>query len=67
MSEERLDRLEMLAAEQERTIETLSGELAKQWETVERLERRLEALARRLVELEERTGADVPVTRPPHW
>jgi SlyX protein len=68
MSEEdRITRLEMLAAEQERTIEELSGQLAEQWKEVEALRRRLDALSRRLIELEENAAPDTPVTKPPHW
>ncbi|WP_157019324.1 SlyX family protein [Mesorhizobium xinjiangense] len=64
---ERLARLEMIATEQERTIEELSGQLAAQWTVIDRLEKRLAALTQRLLELEEQNAPDVPVTRPPHY
>jgi SlyX protein len=65
--EERITRLEMLTAEQERTIEELSGQLAEQWKEIEALRKKLDVLTRRLVQLEEQTAPDIPVTRPPHW
>lgn len=65
--EERLTRLEIGAAEQERTVEELSGQLAEQWKTIERLERQLAALTDRLRALEDIRERDVPVTKPPHW
>ena len=68
MSEaDRLTQLEMLAAEQDRTIEELSGQIATQWKEIETLRHKLDVLTRRLVELEANAAPDVPVTRPPHW
>lgn len=64
---ERLTALEVRHAEQERTIEELSGQVAEQWRTIERLRRRVELLTERLLGLEERTAPDIPVTKPPHW
>lgn len=66
-TDERLTALEVRAAEQEHTIEELSGQLAEQWKTVERMQRKLDALTERFLALEEQAGPDVPVTRPPHW
>ena len=52
MSEaDRLTQLEMLAAEQDRTIEELSGQIAAQWKEIETLRHKLDVLTRRLVEL----------------
>lgn len=67
MNEERLEKLEILAAEQEKTIEELSAQLAAQWTTIERLQKKLDSLTQRFLALEEQTAPDVPVTRPPHW
>lgn len=68
MSEaDRLTQLEMLAAEQDRTMEELSGQVAAQWKEIEMLRKRLEVLTKRLVELEANAAPDIPVTRPPHW
>ncbi|MCO6049301.1 SlyX family protein [Mesorhizobium sp. RP14(2022)] len=63
---ERLSELEMRHAEQERVIEELSGEIARQWGVIERLERRLEGLAGRFMSLEEAIPP-APLTKPPHW
>jgi SlyX protein len=63
----RLTALEIRSAEQERTIEELSTEIARQWQVIERLEKRLEALTTRFLSLEEQARPEVPVTRPPHW
>lgn len=67
MSDDRLAKLEMLAAEQERTIEELSGQLAEQWKLIERMQKKLDTLTERFLALEERTAPDIPVTKPPHW
>lgn len=66
-AEERVTDLEVLAAEQERTIAELSEQLSEQWKTVEALRRKLDALTDRFLALEERTAPDVPVTKPPHY
>lgn len=67
MPADRLTTLEIRAAEQERTIEELSAQLAEQWTTVERLEKTVAELAQRFLALEERTAPEMPVTKPPHW
>lgn len=64
---ERLVDLEMLAAEQERTIAELSGQIGEQWKTIGELRRRLDALTERFLTLEEQTAPEIPVTKPPHW
>jgi SlyX protein len=66
-AEDRLTTLEIRAAEQEKTIEELSGQIAEQWKTIEGLRKKLDALTERFLTLEEQTAADVPVTKPPHW
>lgn len=66
-ADERLTALEIRAAEQDHTIEELSGQLAEQWKTVDRMQRKLDALTERFLALEEQAGPDVPVTKPPHW
>jgi SlyX protein len=60
-------KLQMLAAEQEKTIEELSGQVAEQWKAIEALQRRLDRLTERFLALEEQTAPDVPVTKPPHY
>ena len=67
VGEDRLLALEELTAHQAKTIEELSGEIARQGERMQLLEKTLKAMAKRLVELEEESAPDIPVTRPPHW
>lgn len=67
MSQERIVQLETLAAEQERTIEELSAEVARQWQVIERMQKKLDALTERFLALEEQSAPDVPVTKPPHY
>lgn len=63
----RLTELEIRAAEQEKTIEDLSTVLAGQWTVIDQLTKKLDALTRRFLMLEEQNAQDTPVTRPPHW
>lgn len=67
MPADRLTTLEIRAAEQEKTIEELSGQIAEQWKVIERMQRKLDALTARFLELEEQAAPDVPITKPPHW
>ncbi len=67
MPDDRLMTLEIRAAEQEKTIEELSGQIAEQWRVIERMQRKLDALADRFLALEEQAAPDVPITKPPHW
>ena len=67
MSEDRLEKLEILVAEQDKTIEELSGEIAQQWKTIDALQKKLDRLTERFLALEEQTAPDVPITKPPHW
>ena len=63
----RLVDLEIRFAEQERTIEELSGQLAEQWKTIERMQKKLDALTERFLALEEQAAPAHEITRPPHW
>ncbi|PSJ55703.1 SlyX family protein [Kumtagia ephedrae] len=65
--DDRLTALEIRAAEQERTIEELSGQIAGQWKVIDRMQKTLDRLAERFLALEEQVQPDVPVTKPPHW
>jgi len=67
MPADRLTTLEIRATEQEKTIEELSGQIAEQWQVIERMQRKLDALAERFMALEEQSSPDVPITKPPHW
>ena len=64
---DRLTTLEIRAAEQERTIEELSAQIAEQWKVIERMQRKLDALTDRFLVLEEQAAPDEPITKPPHW
>lgn len=65
--DERLVALEIRYAEQERTIAELSDQLAAQWKTLERMQKKLDALTERFLALDERAAPETPVTKPPHW
>ena len=65
--EDRLTALEIRYTEQEHMIAELSGQVAEQWKTIERLQRKLDALTERFLTLEDQAAPDVPVTKPPHW
>jgi len=64
---DRLTTLEIRHAEQEKTIEELSGQIAEQWKVIERLEKTLSALASRFLALEEQTATGHEATKPPHY
>ncbi len=64
---DRLTTLEIRAAEQEKTIEELSAQLAEQWKMMEGLRKKLDVLTERFLTLEEQVAPDIPVTKPPHW
>ncbi len=65
--DDRLTALEMRTAEQERTIEQMSDQIADQWKTVERLQNRLDALTERFLTLEEQSAPAIEAAKPPHW
>ncbi|MGE7370240.1 SlyX family protein [Neorhizobium sp. NPDC001467] len=66
-NEERLVRLEELAAHQAKVIEELSDQLAEQWKVVEQTRAKLDRLTERFLSLEE-TSLEAPaITRPPHY
>ncbi|MGB3390299.1 MAG: SlyX family protein [Pseudaminobacter sp.] len=64
---DRLMALEMRSAEQEKTIEELSGQIAGQWKVIDRLTKKLDALTERFLTLEEQTAPGHEITKPPHW
>ena len=67
MPADRLTTLEIRAAEQEKTIEELSEQIAEQWKVIERLRKSLEQVGHRFADLEERPGPRHEAGRPPHW
>jgi SlyX protein len=66
-ADERITQLEILAAEQERTIQELSAQVAGQWKEIEHMQKKLDALTQRFLALEEQATPETPVTKPPHW
>lgn len=64
---DRLTTLEIRAAEQEKTIDELSGQVAEQWKVIERLQKKLAVLTDRFLALEEQTAPAHEATKPPHW
>jgi SlyX protein len=66
MSSDRLDALEMLVAEQQRTIEDLSDGLLRQQKELDRLTARLRASDDRIAELESGLPA-AGNEKPPHY
>lgn len=64
---DRLVELEIRFAEQEKTIEDLSGEIAEQWKLMTALNKKLNALTDRFLELEEQAAPEISVVKPPHW
>jgi SlyX protein len=66
-AEERITDLEVMVADQERTIAELSAQLTEQWSTIEAMRRKLDTLTGRFLALEEASAPEIPVTKPPHW
>jgi len=64
---ERLTTLEIRIAEQDKTIDELSEQIAEQWKVIERMQRKLDTLTERFLALEEQSAPDIPITKPPHW
>ena len=59
--------LQIAVAHQGKTIEDLSTAVADQWKLIDRLQKKLDALSSRFLELEETAAPGVEVTKPPHW
>lgn len=64
---DRLTKLEELAAHQAKTIEELSDQLAEQWKIVEQTRAKLNRLTERFLSLEETSLDAPPITKPPHY
>jgi len=65
--EERLVKLEELAAHQAKVIEELSDQLAEQWKVMEQTRAKLDRLTERFLTLEESSLEAPAITRPPHY
>ncbi|WP_412058293.1 SlyX family protein [Bartonella sp. DGB2] len=67
LNETRFIELEIKITEQEKLIEELSILITNQWHRLEQLHKKLDALSKRFLELEEQAQPAIPITRPPHW
>ena len=67
MSETRITELEMIAAEQARTIDELSGMVAEQWKTIDAMRKNLEEISERFHAVGETTPGRPENVKPPHW
>lgn len=65
--ENRLVRLEELAAHQAKTIEDLSDELARHYRESSAMRHTLDRLTERLLSFEEQTTDAPAITKPPHY
>ena len=63
---DRIDRLEMRVAEQERVIEDLDATVTAQWTAIDQLRRQLGQFVDRLADAERRLPAE-PDAPPPHY
>ncbi|MCB1463972.1 MAG: SlyX family protein [Nitratireductor sp.] len=64
---QRITALEETIAHQAKTIEELSGEVARQWDTIRALQKKVDALTERFLALEEVATPPAESRRPPHW
>jgi SlyX protein len=62
-----IEDLEIMVAHQAQTIEELSEELRRAFETIERIQRALKALGERFEALEAVATPKAEVTKPPHY
>jgi SlyX protein len=65
--EHRIMDLETLVTHQARTIDELSSLVAEQWQAIEAMRGKLEALAERFMALEEQALSRPESGKPPHW
>lgn len=65
--EQRITKLEELAAHQARVIDELSTELANQWTLVDHLRKKLDRLTERFSAVEQASLEAPAVTPPPHY
>jgi SlyX protein len=63
----RIEDLEIMVAHQAQTIEELSEELRRAFETIERIQRALKGLGERFEALEAVATSKAEVTKPPHY
>ena len=63
----RLTDLEMIAADQARTIDELSGMIAEQWKIIDGMKKRLDTLSERFQAVEDGAPGVPENVKPPHW
>lgn len=66
-TENRLIDLETIATHQAKVIEELSALVADQWQTIDKMQKKLEALITRFHSFEDQASAPPENTKPPHW
>ncbi|MGB8816527.1 MAG: SlyX family protein [Rhizobiaceae bacterium] len=59
--------LEILVAHQGKAIDELSAAVSEQWQTIDRLQKKLDALTSRFLTLEETATPAIESAKPPHW
>jgi SlyX protein len=64
---ERITELEEKLAHQSVTIDELSLALAEQWQQMDKMKSKLDALTKRFLDLEDATGPSPEITKPPHY
>jgi SlyX protein len=65
--DERISSLEISAAHQQQVIDDLNAVVIAQAGELASLRRRLDALTKRFLVVEEQIAPDVPIDKPPHW
>ena len=66
-TENRLIDLETIATHQAKVIEELSALVADQWQTIDKMQKKLEALITRFHSFEDQAAPPPENTKPPHW
>ena len=67
MSEARITELEMIAADQSRTIDDLSAMVAEQWKVIDAMRKKLDEMSERFHAVEETALGRPENVKPPHW
>jgi SlyX protein len=65
--ENRIMDLETLVTHQARTIEELSSIVAEQWQVIDAMRGKLDALTERFMALQEQAISQPETGKPPHW
>lgn len=63
----RLDALEITVSYQSNMIDEMSAVIAQQWQSIERMQQKLDGLASRFADIEDQAGSPAENTKPPHW